>query len=98
MSLLTGKHLGKAFGDNDIFQGITVSIPQSARIALVGPNGAGKTTLLRILAGLDTPSEGAVSRAKGTRMGLLPQEAELSLSGDETLWDEMLTVFTSLIA
>ena len=97
MPLLTGKHLGKAFGDNDIFQAVDVSIPHGARIALVGPNGAGKTTLLRILAGLDEPSQGVVSRTRDTRLGLLPQEAELSLSGEETLWDEMLTVFAALL-
>jgi ATP-binding cassette subfamily F protein 3 len=97
MSILTGKHLGKAFGDNDIFSAVTVSIPHGARIALVGPNGTGKTTLLRILAGLDAPSEGKVSRAKGLRLGLLPQEADLSLSGEQKLWDEMITVFADLI-
>jgi ATP-binding cassette subfamily F protein 3 len=98
MSILTGKHLAKAFGDNDIFDAVTVDIPHGARIALVGPNGAGKTTLLRILAGLDTPSQGKVSRAKGLRVELLPQEAELSLAGEQTLWDEMIIVFADLIA
>ncbi|MBN1427989.1 MAG: ABC-F family ATP-binding cassette domain-containing protein [Anaerolineae bacterium] len=98
MALLSGNNLAKSFGADDIFDSVTVNIPQQGRIALVGPNGAGKTTLLRLLAGLDEPSEGTVIRARGTRIGLLPQEAELSLSGDQTLWEEMLTTFTDLIA
>src|SRR5574341_671453 len=98
MSLITGRDLARSFGGNDIFEGVTVSIPHSARIALVGPNGAGKTTLLRILAGLDSPSEGTVSRAKGVRLGILPQEAELALPGDHTLYDEMLAAFDDLRA
>jgi ATP-binding cassette subfamily F protein 3 len=98
MALVNGTNLAKAFGADDIFDGVTLSIPNQGRIALVGPNGAGKTTLLRLLAGLDAPSDGTVTRARGVRIGLLPQEAELSLSGDQTLWEEMLATFADLIA
>ncbi|GIL14825.1 MAG: ABC transporter [Chloroflexota bacterium] len=94
MSLLTAANLAKSFGPDDIFEGISVEIPHRARIALVGPNGAGKTTLLNILIGLDTPDEGTVSRAKGLRIGFLPQRPELA--GDHSLWDEMLTAFADL--
>jgi ATP-binding cassette subfamily F protein 3 len=94
MSLLTGSQLAKSFGAADIFANVTVSVPHGARVALVGPNGAGKTTLLRVLAGLDEPSAGTVQRAKGVRLGYLPQEARFE--SDETLWDEMLTAFAAL--
>jgi ATP-binding cassette subfamily F protein 3 len=96
MSLLTAANLAKSFGPDDIFEGISVEIPHRARIALVGPNGAGKTTLLNILIGLDTSDEGTVSRAKGLRIGFLPQRPELA--GDHSLWDEMLTAFADLRA
>lgn len=96
MSLLTTHDLAKAYGPDDIFDSIGVEIPHRARIALVGPNGAGKTTLLNILVGLDIPSEGTVSVARGTRIGFLPQRPELL--GDHTLWDEQLTAFADLRA
>ena len=96
MSLLTGTQLAKSYGPNDIFAGVNVAIPHGARMALVGPNGAGKTTLLRILAGLEEPSQGTVHRAKGVRIGYLPQEAALYSEG--TLWEEMLTAFADLRA
>ena len=73
MSLLTTQNLAKSFGPVDIFEGITLSVPRHARIAIVGPNGVGKTTLLRILAGEEEPTSGSVHRAKGLRMGYLPQ-------------------------
>jgi ATP-binding cassette, subfamily F, member 3 len=91
MSLLTTNQVGMSFGPDDIFSGITVEIPQKARIALVGPNGAGKTTLLHILIGAEQPTEGTVSRAKALRIGFLSQEPELA--GNHTLWEEMLTAF-----
>ncbi|MGQ0604356.1 MAG: ABC-F family ATP-binding cassette domain-containing protein [Anaerolineales bacterium] len=94
MSLLIGSQLAKSFGAEDIFGGVTISLPHDARVALVGPNGAGKTTLLRLLAGLDEPSSGTVQVAKGVRIGYLPQEARFD--SDKTLWDEMLTAFSAV--
>ena len=95
MPLLTATNLSKAFGANDIFTGLTFSIPERARIAIVGPNGIGKTTLLRILAGLDEPSSGTVHRARGLHLGYLPQEAT-QISGG-TLWEYCLGGFTPLL-
>ena len=96
MPLLTATNLSKAFGANDIFAGLTFSIPERARIAIVGPNGIGKTTLLRILAGLEEPSSGTVHRARGLRLGYLPQEAT-QISGG-TLWEYCLQAFEPLLA
>ncbi|MBP7692426.1 MAG: ABC-F family ATP-binding cassette domain-containing protein [Anaerolineales bacterium] len=99
MSLLVGQDLAKAYGAVDIFSGVSVSLPHGARVALVGPNGAGKTTLLRVLAGLDEPSRGTVLRARGVRLGYLPQEATFeSGMAEHTLWEEMLTAVAELRA
>lgn len=95
MSLITATNLAKAFGNEDIFEGITISIPKRARIAIVGANGIGKTTLLRILVGLDEPTGGVIHRAKGLRIGYLPQEATLQEGG--SLWDQCLAAFSELI-
>ena len=94
MPLLTAASLGKSFGPTDIFSGITLSVPYRGRIAIVGPNGIGKTTLLRILAGEEMQSTGEVSRAKGLRIGYLPQEA--GFNSTHTLWEECLAPFSSL--
>ncbi len=96
MSLLSAVNLSKAFGPNDIFRDVTLSIAHRARIGLVGPNGVGKTTLVRILAGLEDPSGGEVQRAKGLRIGYLPQNATLDSVG--TVWQECLSLFEDLIA
>ncbi|MFZ3071005.1 MAG: ABC-F family ATP-binding cassette domain-containing protein [Anaerolineaceae bacterium] len=96
MALLTATNLGKAFGPNDIFEGITLSIPRNARIAIVGPNGVGKTTLLKILAGVDEPSQGSVHRARGLRIGYLPQETTTIREG--SLWSYCLMAFENLLS
>ena len=48
------------------------------RIALVGKNGAGKSTLLKIMAGLQMPTSGKVSRPADLKVGYLPQVMQVS--------------------
>jgi ATP-binding cassette subfamily F protein 3 len=94
MSVLTASNLAKSYGPQDVFESISIEIPQEAKIALVGPNGSGKTTLLHILAGLEQPTAGEVHRAKGLGIAYLPQQADFR--GDGTLWETMLDVFADL--
>ena len=78
MSVISDSNLKKAFGAQDVFSGITLSVPQRARIALVGPNGIGKSTLLHLLVGIEKPDLGSVQRSRGLKIGFLPQEASYS--------------------
>ncbi len=96
MSIIIAERIAKSFDPQDVFWDVSCSIAHQDRIALVGRNGTGKTTLLRILAGLEKPTDGRVHRAKGLRIGFLPQGA--ALEGEHTLWQEMMTAFESLRA
>jgi ATP-binding cassette subfamily F protein 3 len=95
MTVLTVYDLGKFFGGQDIFSGLNLTINPNDRIALVGPNGEGKTTLLKILAGLESPSEGRIYTARNLRIGYLAQHASLMLTGG-TLWGLALSAFAEL--
>ena len=94
MSIVSVRQLGKYYGAQDVFAGIDFDIARGDKIALVGPNGAGKTTLLRILLGMEEPSQGRVTRARGLQIGYLPQNAEFP--SEQTLYQEMLGEFASL--
>jgi ATP-binding cassette subfamily F protein 3 len=99
MSILTAEALGLSFGAFDLFKGISFSIAGDAKIGLIGPNGVGKTSLLLILAGINPPTAGAVHMANGWRMGYLRQEAvDAFADRDNTVYNEMLTLFTGLHA
>ncbi|MGB9593309.1 MAG: ATP-binding cassette domain-containing protein, partial [Anaerolineae bacterium] len=95
MSILVADNISKSYGAQDVFLGVSLQVARGDRIALVGPNGHGKTTLLRILAGLEPPSSGTVSRAKGLTIGYLPQIADLDTP--RTLYEEALTAFQPLL-
>jgi ATP-binding cassette ChvD family protein len=70
----------KAIGDKLILDDVTMSFFPGAKIGMVGPNGAGKSTILKIMAGLDTPSNGDATLSPGYTVGILLQEPELDSS------------------
>jgi len=71
----------KAHGDKVILDDVTLSFLPGAKIGVVGPNGAGKSSVLKIMAGLDTASNGDAVLSPGASVGMLQQEPPL----DETL-------------
>ncbi|MBA3975338.1 MAG: ABC transporter ATP-binding protein [Candidatus Solibacter sp.] len=85
---------GKRFGPRELFGGIDWMITPRDRVGLVGANGTGKTTLLKMLAGMEQPDTGEVTRPKGLMAGYLPQDG-LSLKG-RTVFAECMSVFENL--
>jgi len=74
--VLTVEGLSKAFGTRVLFEGVDLQLRRGERVALVGPNGSGKTTFLRIIAGLESPTQGEVRLGAGVRLGYFAQEQE----------------------
>jgi ATP-binding cassette ChvD family protein len=68
----------KAHGDKVVLDNVTLTFLPGAKIGVVGPNGAGKSSLLRIMAGLDTLSNGDARLMPGYTVGMLAQEPPLN--------------------
>src|SRR5690349_21259474 len=62
------------YGERAILDSATLGIQEGDRIGLVGRNGCGKTTFLRILAGLQSPDSGEVSKRRDLAVSYLPQD------------------------
>ncbi len=82
------------FGVKPLFTDVSFVINERDRIALVGKNGAGKSTLLKILAGINTPTEGKVSVPNDCTIGYLPQV--MVLQDDTTVRDEARKAFADV--
>lgn len=81
----------KAFGDRVILDDVTLSFLPGAKIGVVGPNGMGKSTLLKIMAGLDTVSNGESTLTPGYTVGILQQEPPLD--EDKTIGENIEMAF-----
>jgi ATPase subunit of ABC transporter with duplicated ATPase domains len=69
--------VARRHGAQTVLDGVDLVVGPRARLGVVGPNGVGKSTLLRLLAGLEPPDAGTVSRAPGRlTAGYLPQEPD----------------------
>lgn len=66
------------FGSKQLFEDVELYINQGDKISLVGRNGSGKSTLLKIIAGLIEPDDGEIFIQPNTKIGYMPQDADLS--------------------
>ena len=94
MAIITGHKLGKWYGAEQIFDGISFVVNRGDKIALVGLNGAGKSTLVKLIAGIEDPTKGSVGKARGVRVAYLAQEA--NFDGGGTLLDAAQGAFSHL--
>lgn len=92
-ALLSTENISQTFGARTLFHGINLSLNEGERVGMIGPNGAGKSTLLKILAGLETPTEGTRSLRKGARVVYLPQED--TFSPEETVRSSLLNALSN---
>ena len=60
MATLTLNNVKKSFGKTDVIHGVSMDVKDGEFIVIVGPSGCGKSTLLRMVAGLETITEGDV--------------------------------------
>ena len=80
--------LTKSFGENLLFDDLSLDIPPGAIVGIIGANGAGKTTLFRLFTGQETPNDGSVHLGGSVSLAYVDQTRE-SLDPDKTVWEEI---------
>ena len=88
--MVSVEHLSIEYSSRPILDDITFLINPRDRVALVGKNGAGKTTLLRLLAGVETPTSGRISKMGDLTIGYLPQV--MMHTDGKTLREDVMSV------
>lgn len=80
MNLLTIENMSKSFTDKILFDKVSLGINEGDRIGVIGINGTGKSTLLKIIAGMEEPDEGNITKGKTIKIEYLAQNPEFDLS------------------
>ena len=74
--ILAAENISKAYTLKTLLNGATLYVEDGDKMGVIGVNGTGKSTLLKVLAGLEEPDAGSVSRGRNVRVGYLPQNPE----------------------
>ena len=89
-NLINLESVSKAFDIRALLDGVSLGVNSGDRIGVVGRNGGGKSTLIKVMAGIETPDSGRVSKAGSINIGILGQSDETdenSLVRDVVLGD-----------
>jgi ATP-binding cassette subfamily F protein uup len=76
-NLVNLKEVHKGYGSRTVLCDITLGVSEGERIGVVGQNGGGKSTLLRLIAGVEPPDAGALTRSGDLEIAMLGQRDEL---------------------
>jgi ATP-binding cassette subfamily F protein 3 len=83
-----------SFGGYDLFDNVSFLVNPKDRIGLAGKNGAGKSTMLKLLAGLQNPTKGEISKPNDFKIGYLPQD--MIHQQGKTVFEETATAFEEI--
>ena len=72
-NLVNIEEVSKAFDIRALLERVSLGVSEGDRIGIVGRNGSGKSTLMKVIAAIESPDEGRVTKANSVRIGLLSQ-------------------------
>ncbi len=84
--VLEAQHLGKAYGDNQVFDGVDFLITKGSKLAFVGRNGEGKSTMAKIIVGELTDYSGTFKLGHQVQIGYYAQNQAAMLDGEKTVF------------
>lgn len=91
-NLVNIEEVSKAFDIRALLKRVSLGVSEGDRIGIVGRNGCGKSTLMKIIAAVESPDEGRVTKSNSVKIGLLAQvdkEDPNSTVGDVVLGDKV---------
>ena len=94
MTILELHHIAMAYGAQDVLLDVSFKINKGEKVGLIGDNGCGKSTILKLIAGIETPVSGTVSKVKGISTGYLAQH--LKFQAGRRVEEEIASVFEAV--
>ncbi len=81
--------VAKAYGDNLVYEGVSLSLYRGDHVVLVGPNGAGKSTLMKLVNGHEAPTAGSIELGQNVTQAYYAQHQLEMLTAANTVLAEM---------
>ncbi len=78
----------KGYGDRQLIDNLTFSVPKGAIVGVIGGNGAGKSTLFRMILGKEQPDAGSIDIGETVQIASVDQSRE-HLDGSKTVWEQV---------
>ncbi len=94
MTILELHHIAMNYGGQDVLIDVSFKAKKGEKIGLIGENGCGKSTILKLIAGIEIPVSGTVSRVKGASTGYLAQH--LKFRAGRLVEEEIASVFEAV--
>ena len=67
------EEVSKSFDIKELLVSVSLGVSEGDRIGIVGRNGSGKSTLMKVIAGIESPDSGRVTKSNSSRIGILSQ-------------------------
>jgi ATP-binding cassette ChvD family protein len=80
------EHLEKGFGDRELFEDVSFSLPRNGIVGVLGPNGVGKTTLFKMIIGEEKPDAGTIRVGDTVKISYVDQNRE-RIDPDKNVWE-----------
>ncbi len=81
-------NVSKGYGDRQLIDNLSLSIPKGAIVGVIGGNGAGKSTLFRMITGKEQPDSGRIELGDTVKVASVDQMRD-SLEGSKTVWEQI---------
>jgi ATP-binding cassette ChvD family protein len=78
--------LSKGFGDRELIEGLSFSLPRNGLVGVIGPNGVGKTTLFKMIVGDEKPDSGTIRIGDTVKIAYVDQ-LRSGIDPDKTVWE-----------
>lgn len=89
MNIINVENITKSYTERKLFDKASFYLQEGEKVGVIGINGTGKSTLLKIIAGLESPEEGTVTKANHLVVRYLPQNP--IFEGEKTVIETVLT-------
>jgi ATP-binding cassette ChvD family protein len=84
--VIEAKDIAKGFGDRQLIEGLSFSLPRNGIVGVIGPNGVGKTTLFKSIVGLEQIDSGDLKLGETVKIAYVDQ-ARAGIDPKKSLWE-----------